>query len=140
MNINLLIIKIITKLKDHCYYTGKCRGAAYSICNLKYSVSKEIAVVFTMNQIMIMIMIIIKWLAKEFGREFNCLRTNTEQYKTFPDPITKEAKRIRKNRKETTKTISYKLQFIDSARFMASSLSNFVGNPAEEVRKIKCNY
>ena len=26
------------KVRDHCYYTGIYRGAAHSICNLKYSV------------------------------------------------------------------------------------------------------
>ena len=31
---------------NHFHYTGKYRGAAYTICNLKYSIPKEIAVVF----------------------------------------------------------------------------------------------
>ena len=35
-------------------------------------------------------------------------------------------------------TISYKIKFIDSARFMASSLSNLVDNIAEGIHKIKC--
>ena len=34
------------KLRDHCHYTGYYRGAAHSICNLKYSVPKKIPVVF----------------------------------------------------------------------------------------------
>ena len=29
------------KVRDHCHYTGKYRGAANSICNLKYSVTKK---------------------------------------------------------------------------------------------------
>ena len=32
--------------KDHCHYTGKYRGAADSIFNLKYSITKEISVDF----------------------------------------------------------------------------------------------
>ena len=34
------------KVKDHCHYTGKYRGAAHDICNLRYKTSKEIPVVF----------------------------------------------------------------------------------------------
>ena len=34
------------KVKDHCYYTGKYRGAAHSTGNLKYSIPNEIHVVF----------------------------------------------------------------------------------------------
>ena len=30
------------EVRDHCHYTGKYRGAALSICNLKYSVPKNI--------------------------------------------------------------------------------------------------
>ena len=81
---------------------------------------------------------IIKQLAKEFQIEIYCLGENTEKYKTFSAPLTKEVKRIDKNGEKNTKTISYKLQLIDSARFMASSLSNLVDNLAEGIHKIKC--
>ena len=33
------------KVRDHCHYTDKYRGAAHNICNLRYKVSKEIPVV-----------------------------------------------------------------------------------------------
>ena len=36
--------------------------------------------------------------------------------------------------------ISYILQFIDSTRFMASSLSNLVNNHSDEIHRIKCKY
>ena len=34
------------KVRDHCHYTDEYRGAAHSICNLKYSVPKEVPLVF----------------------------------------------------------------------------------------------
>ena len=59
------------KVKDHCHYTGKFRGAAHSKCNLNYKVQKEIPIIihnasydthFMLNQ-----------LAIEFKGELNCL-------------------------------------------------------------------
>ena len=47
---------------------------------------------------------------------------------------------IDKNRGEITTNISYILQFIDNARFMANSLSNIVNNFSEGIYKIKCKY
>ena len=44
--------------------------------------------------------------------------------------ITKEVKRIDKNEKEITKS----LQFIDNAKFMASSWSNLVDNLLERIK------
>ena len=38
------------------------------------------------------------------------------------------------------KNISYRLQVIDSARFMTSSLSNLLDNLSEGIHKIKCKY
>ena len=34
------------KVRDHCHYTGKYRGAADKNCNLRYKTPKEIPVVF----------------------------------------------------------------------------------------------
>ena len=46
--------------------------------------------------------------------------------------------KIDKDGNESVVTISYKIKFIDSARFMAISLSNLVDNLSEEIHKIKC--
>ena len=53
-------------------------------------------------------------------------------------PIEIEIARTDENGEEITKAIFYRLQFIDSPRLMASSLSNFVNNLAEGIHKIKC--
>ena len=34
------------KVRDHDHYTGKYRGAAHSICNLRYKTIKKIPVIF----------------------------------------------------------------------------------------------
>ena len=38
------------------------------------------------------------------------------------------------------KKVSYRLQFIDSARFMANSLLNLVNNLFEGIHNTKCKY
>ena len=81
---------------------------------------------------------IIKELAKLFEEEYECLRENTEKYKPFSVQIEKEVTKIDKDRKESVVTISHKIKFIDSARFMASSLSNLVHNLAERIHNTKC--
>ena len=79
---------------------------------------------------------IIKELAKLFEEEYECLRENTEKYNPFSVQI--EVTKIDKDRKESAVTISHKIKFIDSARFMASSLSNLVHNLAERIHNTKC--
>ena len=121
------------KVRDH--YTGEYRGAAHSICNLKYSVGKYIPIVFH-NGFNSEYHFIIKEFTKEILKKFTCLGENTKRYITFTVPIEKEVTRIDKNGEEITKSVSYILQFIDSARFMASSLSNLVNNISEGVHRI----
>ena len=117
------------KVRDHCHYAGKYRGAAHDICNLRYKIPKEIPVVFH-NGSTYDYHFIIKELAKEFEGEFECLGENTEKYITFSVPIEKE---ITKKDK-----ISYKIKFIDSYRFMSTSLSNLVSNLSEGLHNVRC--
>ena len=118
------------KVRDHCHYTGKYRGAAHNVCNLRYKVSKEIPVVFH-NGSTYDYHFIIKELNKEFDGNFNCLGENTEKYITFSVSLKKkiENKNIE---------ITYKIKFIDSFRFMSSSLSKLVDNLSEGIHHNKC--
>ena len=119
------------KVKDHCHFTGKYRGAAHDICDLKYKISKEIPVVFH-NGSTYYYYFIIKELAEEFEGQFECLGENIEKYITLSVPIKKQL--------DNGKTITYKIKFIDSFRFMSSSLSNPVDNLSEGLHSDKCIY
>ena len=125
------------KVRDHCHYTGKYRGAAHDICNLRYKIPKEIPVVFH-NGSTYDYHFIIKELAEEFEWEFECLGENTEKYITFSVPIKKEITKIDKDSNDKIMKISYKINFIDSFRFMSSSLSNLVDNLSERLHSDKC--
>ena len=118
------------KVRDHCHYTGKYRGAVHNICNLRYKIPKEIPVVFH-NGSIYHYHFIIKELAKEFNGNFECLGGNTEKYITFSVPIKKE---IRNKNIE----ITYTIKFIDSYRFMSTSLSKLVDNLSEGIHNNKC--
>ena len=65
--------------------------------------------------------------------KLNVLGENTGKYKTFSAPIVKEVKNIDKNGNESVVMISYKIKFIDSATFLASSLLNLVENLIEGI-------
>ena len=125
------------KVKDHCHYTGKYRGAAHDICNLRYKIAKEIPVVFH-NGSTYDYHLIIKNLAEEFEGEFECLGENTEKYITFSIPIKEEITKRDKNGKDKIVKISYKIKFFDSYRFMSTSLSKLVDNLSEGLHNDKC--
>ena len=125
------------KVRDHCLFTVKYRDVAHSRCDLRFNMPNEICVVFHKGS-NYNYHFIIKELANEFDEQFECIGENTEKYKTFSVLIEKEVINIDKDGNENVITISYKIKFIDSARFMATSLPNLVHNLTEEIHKIKC--
>ena len=96
--------------------TRKYKGGANRMCNLQQNVPNEIPILF-----------------------HNGSKT-LKNTKPFQFQEKKEIRKIDENNKDNVTTISYKIQFIDSARIMASSLSNLVNNLAEGIHKIKCKY
>ena len=118
------------KVRDHCHLTGKYRGAAHNTCNLRYKIPKNIPVIFH-NGSTCDYHFIIKEFACEFEGNFECLGDNTEKYITFSVPIKK-----RIDNKNTD--ITYKIKFIDSFRFMATSLSKLVDNLTDNIHNDKC--
>ena len=117
------------KFRDHCHYTDKYRGAAHDIFNLRYKTSKEIPPIFH-NGSTYDYHFIIKELANEFEEQFECLVENTEKYITFSVPI--------KRKFDNSKSVTYKIKFIDTFRFMSSSLSSLVDNLSDRLHNDKC--
>ena len=118
------------KIRDHCHFTGKYRGAAHNTCNLRYKIPKNIPVIFH-NGSTYDYHFIIKELPCEFDGNFECLGGNTEKYITFSVPI---KKRIDNKNID----ITYKIKFIDSFRFTATSLSKLVDNLTDNIHNDKC--
>ena len=95
----------------------KLRGAAHTICNLRYKVPQEIPVkIHNYHEFYYDYHFIIRELAEEFKGQFECLGEISEKYIAFLVPIKKE--------NEDGKTIIYKIKFIDTCRFMQSKLSD----------------
>ena len=114
------------KVRDHCHYTGKYRGAVHSSCNLKYRIPDYIPVVFQ-NLAGYDVHLFIKELAKHTTK-MGLIAKNTENYISFSVKVEVD-KFIDKAGNEKSKEIE--LRFIDSFKFMSSSLDSSVNNLAK---------
>ena len=107
-------------------------SAAHNICNLRYKVPEKVPIVFH-NGSTYVYNFIMKELEKEFEGNFECLGENTEKYITFSVPINKKIE-------DKDLEITYKIKFIDSYRFMSSSLPKLADNISEGIHNNKCLY
>ena len=118
------------KVRDHCHYTGKYRGAAHSSCNLRYRIPDYIPVVFH-NLAGYDTHLFIKELAKRTTK-IGVIAKNTENYISFSIKvevdkfIDKAGKTVLNEKSKETE-----LRFIDSFKFMSSSLDSLVNNLAK---------
>ena len=88
---------------------GKFRLAVHSICNPRHEIPKEIPVVFH-NDLNYDYHFIIKEIAEESKRKFECVGENTEKYVTFSV--------LKQKGNKNGKTVIYKIKFIDRTRFV----------------------
>ena len=116
------------KVRDHCHYTGRYRGPTHTKCNLQYKIPSYIPIVFH-NLSGYDAHLFIKELASSSteGAKMGVIAKNKEDYISFS--IKEEVdKYIDKNGIEKSKEIE--LRFIDSFKFMSSSLDSLVNNLA----------
>ena len=132
------------KVRDHCHFTGRYRGAAHNSCNLKYRKPKFTPVVFH-NLSGYDSHLFIKNLGFSVG-DIDCIPNNEEKYISFTKEIqvgsyTMKVKNKRGEINLETKPLNYKIRFIDSFKFMATSLDKLVNNlPKDAFNSVKKEY
>ena len=121
------LLNIQDRVRDHCHFTGRYRGAACNICNLKYRKPNNISVFFH-NLTGYDSHLIIKKLNGSTGK-IDCIPNNEEKYISFSKTIkTGEYK----NKSGETKNKYFKIVFKDSMKFMLSSIEALVKNLSED--------
>ena len=120
------------KVRDHCHFTGRYRGAAHNKCNLNYKKPNFTPVVFH-NLSGYDSHLFIKNLGFS-GGNIDCIPNNEEKYTSF-------TKRIQVGsyiKKGETIALHHKIRFIDSFKFMAASLDKLVNNlPKDDFGDLK---
>ena len=111
------------KVRDHCHFTGKYRGAAHNKCNLNCRKPKVLPVIFH-NLQGYDAHLFIKQLAKLEGK-LECIPSTEEKYISFSKHIeVGEFKDIGGN----VFPVTFEIRFIDSFKFLHTSLANLVSN------------
>ncbi|CAG9769728.1 unnamed protein product [Ceutorhynchus assimilis] len=125
------------RVRDHCHITGKYRAAAHSICNLNFKLPNFIPIFFhCMSNFDSHLFI--KELAQGNER-LDVIPQNKERYISFTKHILVDKIRLDENGKY--KQVFLKLRFLDSFRFMASSLDKLSQNlKPEQCREVRKNF
>ncbi|PFX13135.1 hypothetical protein AWC38_SpisGene22809 [Stylophora pistillata] len=115
------------KVRDHCHYTGKFRGAAHNKCNLLARRPKFIPVVFH-NLANYDAHLFVRNLGVTDG-DIDCIPNNEEKYISFTKHIV--VGKFFDKKKEKDVDVKRELRFIDSIKFMPGKLEDLVDNLAK---------
>ena len=125
------------RVRDHCHYTGRYRGAAHNSCNLKYRKPKSISVFFHNLSGYDSHLFIKKLGSPDKKENIDCIPNNEEKYISFSKTI-KTGQYT--NKKGEIKNKTFKIVFKDSLKFMSSSLEALVNNLPKDAFKNLLKY
>ena len=111
-------------IRDDCHYSGKYRGPAHKSCNLNYKVPSYIPVVFH-NLSGYYAHLFIKELSKCSLKDMDVIARTKENYISFSAYVPVQDY-IDKDGNNRVKLVE--LRFMDSFKFMASSLDSLTNN------------
>ena len=112
------------RVRDHCHFTGQYRGAAHNRCNLQCRKPLILPVIFH-NLQGYDAHLFIKQLSGLQG-ELNCIPSTEEKYISFSKKI--KVDEYKSKRTGETVSLYFEIRFIDSYKFLQTSLANLVGN------------
>ena len=121
------LLNLDDRVRDHCHFTGRYRGAACNRCNLKYRKPNNISVFFH-NLAGYDSHLFIKKLNVTEGN-IDCIPNNEEKYISFSKTI---KTREYTNKRGEIKNKKFKIVFKDSMKFMLSSVEALVNNLSED--------
>ena len=121
------LLNLDDRVRDHCHFTGRYRGAACNRCNLKYRKPNNISVFFH-NLAGYDSHLFIKKLNVTEGN-IDCIPNNEEKYISFSKTI---KTREYTNKRGEIKNKKIKIVFKDSMKFMLSSVEALVNNLSED--------
>ena len=113
------------RVRDHCHFTGRYRGAAHNSCNLKYRKPNFIPVFFHNFSGYDSHLFIKKLGSPDEKENIDCIPNNEEKYISFS-----KNKKVGQytNKKGEVKDTFFKIRFLDSYKFMGASLDTLVNN------------
>ena len=112
------------KVRDHCHFTGQYRGAAHNSCNFQCRKPLILPVIFH-NLQGYDAHLFIKQLSGLPG-ELKCIPSTEEKYISFSKKIKVDEYKSRKTGEIVS--LNFEIRFIDSFKFLQTSLANLVGN------------
>ncbi|CAG9769955.1 unnamed protein product [Ceutorhynchus assimilis] len=122
------------RVRDHCHLTGNFRAAAHSICNVNYTLPTHIPIFFH-NMSGFDSHLFVKELAQG-NEKLDVIPQNKERYISFTKHILVD--KILLDETGKYKQVFLKLRFLDSFRFMASSLDKLSQNlKPEQCREVR---
>ena len=108
--LDLVILMMLVKVRDHSHITGKYTGSAHRDCNINVNLDHKIPVIF--HNLKISDSHLIMQELGKFNLKINVISNELEKYMSF--------------------SINNNLSFIDSFQFLSSSLDSLVKNVAKD--------
>ena len=127
----------LRKVRDHCHFSGKFRGAAHSLCNFKFQRPKFTPVFFHNLQNYDAHLFVRALGTLDEVLSVTCIPNNEEKYISFSLKF-----ELKTERKEVAEgkwkefVVRHEIRFLDSFKFTLAGLSSLVENlPKEELKE-----